>query len=66
MFCFFFMEETNYHRSSITGLESRNESGSDIPVEPNGTKIDEKAGLPQEPTAIEEGEGSHFNYKEKT
>jgi len=72
VFCFFFMEETNFHRSSITGMESKEASGTQSPIGPAAVKgnetttLDGKTAVPSEPSVTEEGHGTHESYRKKT
>lgn len=61
------MEETNYHRSSITGLESKGGSGTETPSGMTESHPgDEKFAIPNEPAVTETGLCSEERYKTKT
>ena len=67
VFLFFFMEETNYRRSTITGTESKLQSGTESPipnVEPQAGTSNEKAPV-DEPRTTEEGVAT-ATYHKKT
>jgi len=58
VYLFLFMEETNYVRTTITGQESKNGSGTQTPDEPvHETAISEKKGLAVAPPPVSTEEG---------